>query len=102
MRIISISTLQEYLTRQKYRPAKAALQAWVSVAKAARWSNHHDMKQVFPGADSKPSGPVVFNIMNNNFRLVAYIVYEFETIYIKWFGTHAEYDKIDVDTVGGI
>lgn len=101
MRIISVSTLREYLAEKNYRLAKPALQSWLSVVRAERWSSHHDMSQIFPSADSRPNGRVIFNIMNNKFRLVVYITYEFEIVYIKWFGTHAEYDKIDVDTVGG-
>lgn len=65
----------------------------------ASWKNSADVKQDFASASIVGSDRVVFNIKGNHYRLVVAINYERWTVFIKWFGTHAQYDRIDVRTV---
>lgn len=58
-----------------------------------------ELKSDYPNASLVGDDRVVFNIMGNKFRLVVRIVFEFKSVQIKWFGTHAEYDKINVETI---
>ena len=63
------------------------------------FTNFNELKQVYGNASLVADGRVVFNIMGNKYRLVVRIVFDFKAIQIKWFGTHAEYDKIDITIV---
>jgi mRNA interferase HigB len=66
---------------------------------AAQWETPADVKAKYGNASILKEGRVVFNICGNDFRLVVWINYEFFTIYIRFIGTHAEYDKIDAQTI---
>ncbi|WP_283434010.1 type II toxin-antitoxin system HigB family toxin [Neorhodopirellula lusitana] len=79
--------------------ADQALKAWYAEAKSASWSQPADVKAAYGNASILKDGRVVFNICGNEFRLVAWINYEFFTIYIRFIGTHREYDQIDAQTI---
>jgi mRNA interferase HigB len=79
--------------------AKSELDAWRAEAKAADWATPADVKGKYGNASILKDGRVVFNICGNKYRLVVWINYEFRTIYIRFFGTHKEYDAIDAGTV---
>jgi mRNA interferase HigB len=97
MRIIAKKTLKDYWEQE---PAtKAALQAWHAEAKNAQWASPADVKANFGTASILQDGRVVFNICGNKYRLVVWINYEFFTIYVRFMGTHKEYDKIDAQTI---
>jgi mRNA interferase HigB len=97
MRIISKKTLKDYWERE---PAtKAALQAWHAEARNADWSSPADVKASYGTASILKNGHVVFNICGNKYRLVVWINYDFHTIYIRFVGTHKEYDEIDAQTI---
>jgi mRNA interferase HigB len=74
------------------------LKAWYAIAKAASWRHFADVKEQFRSA-SAVGDRVVFNIAGNKYRLVAYINYDFHTIYVRFVGTHVEYDEVDVKNV---
>jgi mRNA interferase HigB len=74
------------------------LKAWHAIAKDASWNHFADVKAQF-GSASAVGARVVFNIAGNKYRLVTYINYEFHTIYVRFIGTHKEYDEIDVEHV---
>ena len=95
--IITRNTLLEYC--KKYPAAATALQEWYHELVKADFKNFNELKKVYGNASLVADDRVVFNIMGNKYRLVARIVFEFKAIQIKWFGTHAEYDKINVTTV---
>lgn len=76
-----------------------AYEAWLAIAAAALWQTPIDVKHSHPKASILKRGRVVFNIKGNDFRLVAQITYGAETLEIRFFGTHAEYDDIDAETV---
>jgi mRNA interferase HigB len=95
--VITRRTLLEYSKR--YPLAATALFEWYHELIKADFENFNDLKRVYRNASLVGDDRVVFNIMGNKYRLVVRIVFEFKAIQIKWFGTHAEYDKVDVATV---
>ena len=97
MRIISKKTLKDYWEQEP--AAKAALEAWHAEAKNAEWSSPADVKASYGTASILKNGRVVFNICGNKYRLVVWINYDFHTIYIRFVGTHKEYDEIDAQTI---
>ena len=97
MRVLSKSTLREFWTR--HPRAEQPLTAWYDIAKTAKWQHSADLKQTFATASIITSERVVFNIHGNDYRLVAHIDYEFKLVFIRFIGTHSEYDKIDAATV---
>ncbi len=99
MRIIAVSTLREFWSRPGRGDAEHPLRAWVHVVKAANWSKPTDVKEMFRSADILSSTRVIFNIGCNKYRLVAAIHYHGKRVYIRFVGTHQEYDKIDARTV---
>lgn len=97
MRIISKKALSDFWRR---RPAsKVELEAWHVEAKHAKWATPADIKAKYGNASILKEGRVVFNINGNNFRLVVKINYAFSTIYIRFVGTHEEYDQINAQTI---
>ena len=78
---------------------KSALEAWFTEARNAKWKNSAEVKRLYATASIVSSDRVVFNVKGNDYRLVVAIDYEKGIVWIKWIGTHAEYDGIDVRTV---
>lgn len=95
--IIARKTLLIYC--KKYSSASIALLDWYHEIIIRDFKNFNKLKSVFPNASIIADDRVVFNINGNKFRLVVRIVFEYKAIQIKWFGTHAEYDKINVEKV---
>lgn len=75
------------------------MEAWHAEARQAEWSSPADVKASFGSASILLDGRVVFNIGGNKYRLVVWINYDFYTIYIRFVGTHKEYDEIDAQTI---
>lgn len=97
MRIIARKTLKEFWEKE---PAiKSALQAWYAEAREADWSSPADVKARYGTASILKDGRVVFNIGGNKYRLVVWINYAHFTVYIRFVGTHKEYDEIDAQTI---
>ena len=97
MRIISRRTLREFWER--HPDARQALQAWYSDAKRAVWKRPADIKEVYRNASIIAHNRVVFNIKGNRYRLVVAVNYEYGMVYIRFVGTHEEYDRIDAATI---
>ena len=95
--IIARATLLLYC--KKYPEAGTALQEWYHEVIVCSFRNFNELKRVYANASIIADDRVVFNIMGNKYRLIVRIVFEYKVIQIKWFGTHAEYDKIDVTTI---
>jgi mRNA interferase HigB len=90
----------ESLKGSKDRNAvKAALDSWFHEAARAEWKSPADLRVNYGNASVVGSDRVVFNIKGNSYRLVEAVDYGRQIIFIKWIGTHADYDKIDVKTV---
>ena len=94
---ITRRTLLEYC--RKYPEASTALQEWYYELLTSEFKNFNELKKVYANASLVGDDRVIFNIMGNKFRLVVRIVFEYKAIQVKWFGTHAEYDRTDVTTV---
>lgn len=99
MRIIAVSTLRDFWSRPGRGDAEQPLRAWVHVVTAADWSKPIDIKQTFRNADILPNSRAIFNIGGNKYRLVAAIHYRGKRIYVRFIGTHKDYDKIGAETV---
>lgn len=100
MHVISLKLLREYWERKPENDfAKGPLSAWHKIAKEKKWKNPADIKETFRNASIRPGGRVVFNCAGNKLRIVTSINYVTGVVYIKFVGSHPEYDAINVDTV---
>lgn len=97
MRIIARRTLREFW--EKYPDAEQPLKAWYATVKQADWKKPDDIKTVYRHASFVGSDRVVFNIKGNNYRLIAAVDYRFGIVYIRFVGSHREYDGVDAATV---
>ncbi|WP_345234059.1 type II toxin-antitoxin system HigB family toxin [Hymenobacter saemangeumensis] len=95
--IINRRTLLAYC--RQYPAAAVALQQWYAEMLYQEFANFNQLKAVYASASLIGDDRVVFNIMGNNYRLVVRFVFAYKTILLKWFGTHREYDQVDVATV---
>lgn len=96
MRIIARKTLQAAWS--KHRDAEQPLKAWYKEAEAASWARPADVRRQYPAASIVGNERIVF-IKGNHYRLVVAVNYAAGIVFIKFFGSHAEYDKIDVKDV---
>jgi len=99
MRIIAFRTLREFWERPEYSDSEVSLRAWYYDAKGSNWRNSNELKQQYTNASIVGEGRIVFNIKGNSYRLVVLIDYEFQIIFIRFIGTHRQYDKIDAKTI---
>ena len=97
MRIIKEQTIKQFA--EEHPESKVALQVWVRVVKCSRWTCFADIKNDFNSADAVGNQHYVFNIMGNKYRIVAVIKFTIGFMYIRFIGTHNEYDKIDSKTI---
>jgi len=95
--IITRRTLLEYC--KGYPEAAIALQEWYHELVNCNFSTFNELKGVYGNASLIADDRVIFNVMGNKYRLIVRISFEFKAIQIKWFGTHAQYDRIDVISV---
>ena len=93
MRVIAVSTLREFW--EEYSDSEQELKAWNTKMKNASYQNANDVIQDTPKADTVGNNRVVFNICRNKYRLIALFRYKLQTVYIRFVGTHKEYDKIE-------
>ncbi len=100
MRIIARRTLREFvasLARKKdHLAVKAAVDAWFYEVKKARWRSSADVKRRYATASIITAERIVFNLKGNAYRLVVAVDFEKSIVWIKWIGTHKDYDAIDV------
>ena len=97
MRIIAVSYLRPFWERNP--DAEQSLKSWVDEVKKVIWSQPADIKDQYRTASILKNRRVVFNIKGNDYRLVVAVAYRFGAVYVKFIGTHAEYDRVDADTV---
>jgi len=97
MHVIAKSRLIHFW--EMHADARGPLSAWYNEFIHAKWRTWAELKERYPSADGVGNGRYVFNIKGNKYRLVAAINFEFGTVYIKFIGTHAEYDKINAREV---
>ena len=99
MRIIAFRTIREFFDKPEYSDSEVSLRAWYHDAKTVDWRNSNELKSQYKNASIVGEGRVVFNIKGNDYRLVVAIDYEFQVIFIRFIGTHKQFDKIDPKTI---
>lgn len=97
MRVIARRVLR--LCWERHASAEGPLREWYAFVGGAEWRTMQDIKNDFPAASFVGNNRVVFNIGGNNFRLVVVAPLQVGLVYIRFVGTHAEYDKVDVRKV---
>ena len=99
MRIIALSTLKVFFENPSYVDAKGPLLAWHKFVLKADWSSPAEIKAGLRNASILQDGRVIFNIAGNKYRLVAWINYPYRVVYVRFVGTHEQYDAIDPQTI---
>lgn len=97
MRVIAKKTLRTFWTR--YKDAEQRLKAWYKETEQAQWKSVKDIKRDYPTASFLPGNRVVFNIKGNHYRLVVRINYDYGIVWIRFIGTHTQYDRIDATKI---
>lgn len=96
-RIISKKTLRDFWN--EHADSEQYLKTWYEVAKLSKWTSPHEVKKTYVTASILKNNRVVFNIKGNSYRLIVKFNYQREWAFIRFIGTHAEYDKIDANTI---
>jgi mRNA interferase HigB len=103
MIVIGTAVVEAFFTNHAghkgIKAARSQYEAWLAIAGQAQWRNPEDVKASHPKASILKAGRVVFNIKGNDYRLVAAVQYQAGVLVIRFFGTHAEYDRINAETV---
>jgi mRNA interferase HigB len=99
MRIIALGTLRDFWRNPLHRDAEQPLRAWYRDALRANWQAPDDIKATYRNASILKSNRVVFNIKGNDYRLIVAVHYDRGHVYIRFVGTHREYDAVDAETV---
>lgn len=97
MRIIALKTLKDFWVEEP--ESEEALKSWYKEASSALWKSPSEIKEQYRSASILKDSRVVFNICGNNYRLIVKINYKFGMVYIRFVGTHKEYDKINAEEV---
>jgi len=103
MIVVGTQAVEDYFRRhvshKGIKAARSQYDAWLAIVDHAEWRNPEDVKRSHPKASILKGGRVVFNIKGNDYRLIARVQYQAGVLAIRFFGTHAEYDRIDAETV---
>jgi mRNA interferase HigB len=97
MRVIAVSHLKAF--SDVHADAEAPLRTWLEAVHRSHWAQPTDITAQFTTASVLKSRRVVFNVKGNDYRLVVAVAYRFGAVYVKFIGTHADYDRIDANTV---
>jgi mRNA interferase HigB len=92
MVVISYATLRSFF--EVYSDSEDALNNWYRLVLKADWANYHEMKEMYNSVDAVGNDRYVFNIRGNTYRIVAMIFFDVRTVYIRFVGTHAQYDRL--------
>jgi mRNA interferase HigB len=95
VRVISVKTLRDFWTKPVYRDSEQSLRAWYAEAKKGNWSSPHEIQRVYGTASLIGNERIVFNVCGNKYRLVVAVRYELKIFYVRFIGTHRQYDQID-------
>jgi mRNA interferase HigB len=100
VRIIALSTVKAFLNRSSaYVDAREPVLAWFRQVRGADWATPADVKRAIRSVSILRDGRAIFNISGNKYRIVVWINYPYRVVYIRFIGTHAQYDTIDAQTV---
>ncbi len=97
MRVIAKKVLRDFW--DKHPQAEQPLKAWFYEAEKSEWATPSDIKKLYKTASFLGKSRVVFNISGNKYRLIVHIRYDLKIVFIKFIGTHADYDKINAETI---
>ena len=97
MRVIAKKILREFW--EIHSDCEQQLKSWYGEACKADWKSPNEIKKEYPSASILNGNRVVFNIKGNTYRLIVKINFDYEMVWIRFIGTHAEYDKIDANTI---
>lgn len=98
MRVIALKRLRDHWQAPGRGDSEQPLKAWYAIAAKASWRHFADVKAQF-GSASAVGDRIVFNIAGNKYRLVAYVNFAFHTVYVRFVGTHREYDALNIEEV---
>ncbi len=99
MRIIAFRTIRDFFEKAEFADSETPLRAWYHDIKKSEWRNSNELKQQYKHASIVGNGRVVFNIKGNDYRLVVAVDYEFQVMFVRFIGTHKQYDKINARTI---
>lgn len=97
MRVIAKKILKEFW--EKHSDCEQQLKSWYQETTNAEWKNPKDIKLEYPSASILNDNRIVFNIKGNNYRLVVKINFDYQVIWIRFIGTHSQYDRIDANKI---
>lgn len=97
MVILSYAAFRRFF--QEHTDAEDALNNWYRIVEKADWSNFHEMKNVFNSVDSIGNDRYVFNVRGNKYRVIAVVKFKARTVYIRFVGTHTDYDKTNAQNI---
>ena len=97
MRVIAKSTLKSFW--EKHADAEVPLKTWYKIAEKSDWSDSHDVKKIYSDASIVGNNRIVFNIKGNKYRIVVYMIFKYRKMFIRFVGTHQQYDRIDAKTI---
>ena len=97
MQIIARRTLREFW--EVHSPAEAPLRTWYVLVATAEWTGPSDVRAMFGSADFVGGNRVIFNLGGNKYLLIVHVAYAYKRVLVKFIGTHADYDKINAETV---
>ena len=100
MRVIAVSTIKRFIeSKPEYGDSREPALAWYRQVLRADWGSPADVKREIRTASILRDGRAVFNLAGNKYRIVAWINYPYRVVYVRFIGTHAQYDRIDAQTV---
>lgn len=99
MRVISRKTLVDFYQKPGNEDSRRALESWFAEAEHAHWKSPHEIKEKYQSCSPIGNNRIVFNIGGNKYRLVVNVNYSTEIIYIRFVGTHKQYDLIDAEEI---
>jgi mRNA interferase HigB len=99
MHVISKKTLIDFYKIKDFSDSKGQLESWYCEAKNAEWTSPAEVKEKYRSTSILKNNRIVFNIAGNKYRLVVRVNFESKTIFIRFIGTHKDYDKIDAENI---
>lgn len=97
VRVIAKRTLRDFW--ENHADCEQQLMSWYNETEKAKWSTINELKNDYPNASILKDNRIVYNIKGNKYRLIVKINFEFQICWIRFIGTHAEYDKINANTI---
>ena len=97
MRVVTVKRIKDFA--DNHPTSKIPLLHWYEIVKNAKWKNITDIRNDFNSVDYIGNNRYIFNIKGNDFRLICIIIFISQKVYVRFLGTHSEYDKIDAKTI---